>query len=40
MKSALAGRPQPEFEPPPGLNLVELKIDTRSGKIAADKPRF
>ncbi|MGQ0505717.1 MAG: penicillin-binding protein 1A, partial [Myxococcaceae bacterium] len=32
MKDALAGRPQPEFAPPAGLEVVQLKIDSKTGK--------
>jgi penicillin-binding protein 1A len=35
MKQALAGRPQGEFEPPPNLELVKKRIDTKTGKIAS-----
>ena len=35
MKAALDGRAQPEFSPPPGLELVRLRIDSKTGKIAA-----
>ncbi|MFL5318083.1 MAG: penicillin-binding protein 1A [Myxococcaceae bacterium] len=35
MKVALDGRPQPEFEPPPGANLVQLRIDNKTGNIAS-----
>jgi penicillin-binding protein 1A len=34
MKGALDGRAQPEFFPPAGLDLVRLRIDEKSGKIA------
>ena len=34
MKGALDGRAQPEFAPPAGLDLVRLRIDEKSGKIA------
>lgn len=35
MKSALDGVPQPEFEPPPGADLVALRIDNKTGKLAS-----
>jgi penicillin-binding protein 1A len=35
MKVALDGRPQPEFSPPPGADLVMLRIDEKSGRIAS-----
>lgn len=35
MKEALLSRPQPEFEPPPGLDLVRMRIDSKTGKIAS-----
>jgi penicillin-binding protein 1A len=34
MKSALDGRAQPEFTPPAGLDLVRLRIDEKTGKVA------
>jgi len=34
MKQALDGRSQPEFTPPPGLDLVKLRIDEKTGKVA------
>ncbi|MBX7096971.1 MAG: PBP1A family penicillin-binding protein [Myxococcaceae bacterium] len=34
MKQALDGREQPEFSPPPGLDLVHLRIDKKTGKVA------
>jgi penicillin-binding protein 1A len=34
MKQALGARPQPEFEPPPGADVVKLRIDLKTGKIA------
>ncbi len=36
MRQALAGRPQPEFYPPQSLELVKLRIDTRTGKLASN----
>ncbi|HZH02689.1 MAG TPA: penicillin-binding protein, partial [Myxococcaceae bacterium] len=35
MKSALSGRPQLEFYPPQSLELVRLKIDPKTGKLAS-----
>jgi penicillin-binding protein 1A len=35
MKTALDGKPQPEFYPPANLDLVKLRIDTKSGKVAS-----
>jgi penicillin-binding protein 1A len=35
MKQALGNRPQPEFEPPPEADVVRLRIDLKTGKIAA-----
>lgn len=35
MKRALEGRSQPEFAPPPGLELLSLRIDTKTGKVAS-----
>jgi penicillin-binding protein 1A len=37
MKSALAGRDQPEFVAPEGI--VEMKIDPQTGKAVADDAR-
>jgi penicillin-binding protein 1A len=34
MKVALDGRSQPEFTPPAGLDLVRLRIDEKTGKVA------
>jgi penicillin-binding protein 1A len=34
MKGALDGRAQPEFSPPAGLDLVRLRIDEKTGKVA------
>jgi len=34
MQKALAGRSQPEFEPPPNLNLVKVRVDEKTGKLA------
>jgi penicillin-binding protein 1A len=35
MKTALDGRAQPEFSPPGGLDLVKLRIDNKTGKVAS-----
>lgn len=35
MKVALDGRPQGEFYPPEGSDLVQLRIDNKTGKIAS-----
>ncbi len=35
MKDALAGKPQAEFSPPAGLEVLQLPIDTKTGKIAS-----
>ncbi|MHB8875175.1 MAG: penicillin-binding protein 1A, partial [Myxococcaceae bacterium] len=35
MKRALDGREQPEFSPPGGLDLVRLRVDTKTGKLAS-----
>ncbi len=35
MKAALDGRPQPEFAPPPDLDLVRARVDHKTGKLAA-----
>jgi penicillin-binding protein 1A len=35
MKQALGNRPQPEFEPPSEADVVRLRIDLKTGKIAA-----
>ncbi len=34
MRQALDGRPQPEFTPPPDLELVQARIDNKTGKRA------
>ncbi|MBK7863063.1 MAG: transglycosylase domain-containing protein [Archangiaceae bacterium] len=34
MKGALDGRAQPEFSPPASLDLVRLRIDEKTGKVA------
>jgi penicillin-binding protein 1A len=34
MKQALEGIPQPWFQPPPGTDLVAMKIDGKTGKKA------
>ncbi|MBX5481542.1 MAG: transglycosylase domain-containing protein [Myxococcaceae bacterium] len=34
MKKALDGVPQPDFTPPPGADLVRLRIDNKTGKLA------
>ena len=36
MQRALEGRPQGEFNPPPGADLVMKKIDAKTGKLASD----
>jgi penicillin-binding protein 1A len=35
MTTALEGREQPEFVPPPALELVQKRIDRKTGKLAA-----
>lgn len=35
MKGALDGRAQPEFSPPGGLELAKVRIDNKTGKVAA-----
>ncbi len=35
MREALAGKPQGEFTPPAGLEVVQLPIDLKTGKIAS-----
>jgi penicillin-binding protein 1A len=35
MKRALDGKPQPEFAPPPTLDVVKEHIDMKTGKLAA-----
>jgi penicillin-binding protein 1A len=35
MKAALQGRSQPEFWPPESLNLVRVRIDTKTGRRAS-----
>ncbi len=35
MKAALDGRNQPEFSPPGSLDLVKLRIDNKTGKVAS-----
>ncbi len=40
MKQALAGVPQPEFEPPPELDLVRRKVDLKTGKLASSGSRL
>ena len=40
MKQALLSRPQPEFEPPEGLDLVSLPIDKKTGKVASSASKF
>jgi penicillin-binding protein 1A len=40
MKQALAGVPQPEFEPPPELDLVHRKVDLKTGKLASSGSRL
>jgi penicillin-binding protein 1A len=39
MKAALAGRPQPEFSPPPEAKIVFRRINEDSGKLAASGDR-
>jgi penicillin-binding protein 1A len=34
MKQALSGRPEPEFTPPQGAEVVKVKIDPRTGDLA------
>jgi penicillin-binding protein 1A len=34
MKRALAERPQAEFTPPPGMKMVQLNIDLKTGQVA------
>ena len=33
MRAGLAARPQPEFNPPDGLDLVRLKVSPKTGKL-------
>ena len=40
MKQALMTRPQPEFEAPQGLDLVRMRIDTKTGRIASSGSKF
>ncbi len=40
MKQALTGVPQPEFEPPPELDLVRRKVDLKTGKLASSGSRL
>ncbi len=40
MKQALAGVPQPEFEPPPELDLVRRRVDLKTGKLASSGSRW
>ncbi|MBX7116905.1 MAG: PBP1A family penicillin-binding protein [Myxococcaceae bacterium] len=35
MRAALDGRSQTEFEPPPGLGMVKLRIDNKTGRMAS-----
>lgn len=37
MTRALQGRAQPEFDPPPSLNLVRRRVDKTTGKLANGK---
>lgn len=37
MTRALQGREQPEFDPPPRLDLVRRRVDKKSGKLATGK---
>jgi penicillin-binding protein 1A len=39
MKLALAGRKEPEFEPPPEAQVVKVKIDPRTGDLAKPTDR-
>lgn len=39
MREALGDRPQREFSPPPELEVVKLKVDPKTGKIAAEDNR-
>jgi len=39
MKQAVAGVPQPEFEPPPDLDLVRRRVDLKTGKLASSGTR-
>lgn len=36
MMKALEGRSQPEFAPPPALELVQLRIDKKTGRLSLD----
>src|SRR5262249_43858389 len=40
MKQALAGVPQPEFEPPADLDLVRRRVDLKTGKLASSATRL
>ncbi|HKD40550.1 MAG TPA: PBP1A family penicillin-binding protein [Myxococcaceae bacterium] len=40
MKQALLARPQPEFAPPDGLDLLQLPVDTKTGKVASAASKF
>lgn len=35
MRAALDGRSQPEFEPPQSLDMVKLRIDNKTGRVAS-----
>jgi penicillin-binding protein 1A len=35
MQKAVEGRPEPEFSPPEGLELVKRTVDTKTGKLAS-----
>lgn len=39
MRQALDGREQPEFSPPPGLDLVRVRIDKKTGRVASPGAR-
>jgi penicillin-binding protein 1A len=40
MKQALAGVPQPEFGPPPELDLIRRRVDLKTGKLATSGSRL
>jgi hypothetical protein len=35
MTKALEGRDQPEFAPPPNLDLVQRRVDKKTGRLAS-----
>jgi penicillin-binding protein 1A len=39
MRQALAGRPQPEFQPPPELEMVKKRVDLKTGRLASGASR-